>query len=113
MEGFRLQLLEPEKALDIMIEAKPELKTEPRKPLITQIGNTNALSTSPAVEKNGLGWMDPADQRHTRDVVIKYMKATHVPPVEKMFTNRFASNVKLTAAEWAKAWAAPYNPSKG
>ena len=32
-----------------------------------------------------------------------------------MFTNRFAGNVKLTAAEWAKAkaWAAPYNPSKG
>ncbi|MFQ5692438.1 MAG: ABC transporter substrate-binding protein, partial [Nitrospinota bacterium] len=114
MEGLKLQLTEPEKALDIMIEAKPELKTKPRKLLVTQVGNTNVLCSGPAVEKHGLGWMDPQDQKRTRDVVIKYMKATNVPPVEKLFTNRFAGNVKLTAAEWAKAkaWAAPYNPSK-
>ena len=30
MEGLKLQLLEPEKALDIMIAAKPELKTRPK-----------------------------------------------------------------------------------
>ena len=60
MEGLKLQLLEPEKALDIMIAAKPELKTTPKKLLLTHAGNTNALSIGPAVEKNGLGWMDPA-----------------------------------------------------
>lgn len=114
MEGFKLQFLEPEKGLDIMIEAKPELKTVPRKLLLIQLGVTNALSFGPAVEKNGLGWMDPGDQRQTRDVVIKYMQAKNVPPVEKMFTNRFAGRVKLTAGEWAKAkaWASPYDPSK-
>ncbi len=114
MEGLKMQLLEPEKALDIMIAAKPELKTKPRKLLMTHVGNTIVLSTGPAVEKHGLGWMDAADQKKTRDVVIKYMKAKNVPPVEKLFNNRFAGNVKLTAGEWAKAkaWAAPYDPSK-
>ncbi|MFQ5913390.1 MAG: ABC transporter substrate-binding protein [Nitrospinota bacterium] len=115
MEGLKLQLLEPEKAMDIYIEAKPELKTKPRELLMTQLGNTNVLCFGQAVEKNGLGWMDPKDQKRTRDVVIKYMKPEKPPPpIEKLFTNRFAGNVKMTPAEWAKAktWAAPYDPTK-
>ena len=56
--------------------------------------------------------MDEADQKRTRDVVIKYMKASYVPPLSKLFTNRFAGNIKLSAAEWkqAKAANAKYNP---
>ncbi len=114
MEGLKLQILEPEKALDIMIAARPELKTVPKKLLLTHAGNTNALSMGPAVEKHGLGWMAEADQTKTRDVVIKYMNAKNVPPISELFTNKFAGNVKLTAAEWTKAkkQAAPFDPSK-
>ncbi len=114
MEGLKMQLLEPEKVMDIYIKAKPELETKPRKLLMTHVGNTNVLCSGPAVEKNGLGWMAPEDQKKTRDVVVKYMKIKNVPSVDKLFTNRFAGNVKLTAEEWAKAkaWAAPYDPSK-
>jgi NitT/TauT family transport system substrate-binding protein len=114
MEGLKLQLLEPEKALDIMIAARPELKTMPKKLLLTHAGNTNALSMGPAVEKHGLGWMAEADQTKTRDVVIKYMNAKDVPPISELFTNKFAGNIKLTAVEWARAkkQAAPFDPSK-
>ncbi|MFQ5694254.1 MAG: ABC transporter substrate-binding protein [Nitrospinota bacterium] len=114
MEGLKLQLTEPEKALDIYIEAKPELKTKPRGLLRLQMGNTNFLCISPVVEKHGLGWMDATDQEQTRQSVIQYMKAENVPPIEKLFTNRFAGNVKLSAEEWAKAksWAAAYDPAK-
>lgn len=115
MEGLKVQLLEPEKALDVYIEAKPELKTVPRKLLVHHAGNTNALCFGAAVEKHGLGWMDPEDQKRTRDVVVKYMEPKNdPPPIDRMFTNEFAGRVKLTAAEWAKAkdWAAPYNPFK-
>ena len=114
MEGLKLQLLEPEKALDIMIAARPELKTVPKKLLLTHAGNTNALSMGPAVEKHGLGWMAEADQTKTRDVVIKYMNAKDVPPISELFTNKFAGNIKLTAVEWARAkkQAAPFDPSK-
>jgi len=114
MEGLKLQILEPEKALDIMIAARPELKTMPKKLLLTHAGNTNALSMGPAVEKHGLGWMAEADQTKTRDVVIKYMNAKDVPPISELFTNKFAGNIKLTAVEWARAkkQAAPFDPSK-
>lgn len=112
MEGLKLQMLNPEKALDYMIAARPELKTKPRGLLLTHSGNTNFLSIGPAVEKNGLGWMDEADQTRTRDVVIKYMNAKNVPPISKLFTNKFAGNIKLSAAEWAQAKAknAKFNP---
>ncbi len=114
MEGLRYQLTEPEKSLDLYIEAKPELKTKPRGLLRLQMGNTNFLCISPGVEKNGLGWMNPVDQEQTRQSVIKYMKVENVSPIGKLFTNRFAGTVKLTAAEWAKAksWAAKYDPAK-
>ena len=56
--------------------------------------------------------MSDADQTRTRNVVIKYMKAKNVPPVDKLFTNKFAGNIKLSAAEWkkAKSLSAKYNP---
>ena len=97
-----------------MIEAKPELKTLPKQLLLTHTGNTNALSIGPAVERNGLGWMSAADQTKTRDVVIKYMNAKDVPPTGKLFTNKFAGAIKLSAAEWAKAKSnsAKFDPSK-
>lgn len=112
MEGLKLQMLNPEKALDYMIAARPELKTKPRDELLTHSGNTNFLSIGPAVEKNGLGWMAEEDQTRTRDVVIKYMNAKDVPAIDKLFTNQFAGRIKLSAAEWAEAKAknAKFNP---
>jgi ABC-type nitrate/sulfonate/bicarbonate transport system substrate-binding protein len=114
MEGLKLQILDPGKALDIMIEAKPELKTVSRGLLLIHAGNTNVLSLGPAVKEHGLGHMLPDDQKRTRDVVIKYMGAKDVPPTDKLFTNRFAGNIKMSAAEWDKAVAdnAKYDPSK-
>ncbi|MBK18634.1 MAG: hypothetical protein CMM52_07340 [Rhodospirillaceae bacterium] len=103
MEGLKLQLLDPGKSLDYMIAARPELKTKSRELLLIHSGNTNFLSIGPAVEKNGLGWMDEKDQTRTRDVVIKYMNAKKVPAIDKLFTNKFAGNIKLSKAEWAKA----------
>ena len=113
-QGLREMLLDPEASLDVMIEAKPELKTQPRKLLLTQLGNTNALAWSEAFEKNGLGWMDPEEQRQTRQNVMRYMDIPNAPPIEKLFTNQFVGKVKLTAEEWrkARAWAAPYLPKK-
>ncbi len=114
MEGLKVQILEPEKALDIMIEAKPELKTRDRNVWLIHVGNTNALSLGPAVKDHGLGHMLPDDQKRTRDVVIKYMEAKNVPPTDKLFTNKFAGNIKLSASEWDMAVKsnAKFDPSK-
>jgi len=112
--GLKDQLLDPEGSLDVMMEAKPELKTQPRKLLLTQLGNTNVLTWSEAFEKHGIGWMDPEEQRLTRENVMRYMDLSNAPPIEKLFTNQLLGRVKLTAEEWkkAKAWAAPYAPKK-
>lgn len=114
MEGLKLQLLDPEKSLDYMIATRPELKTKPRKLLLIHSGNTNFLSIGPAVEQNGLGWMNESDQTRTRNVVIKYMNGKNVPAIDKLFTNKFAGNIKLTPAEWAKekALSAKFDPAK-
>jgi len=79
MEGLKLQLLDPENSLDYMIAAQPKLKTKPRELLLIHSGNTNLLSIGPAVEQNGLGWMNESDQTRTRNVVIKYMNGKNVP----------------------------------
>ena len=114
MEGLKLQILDAGKALDTMIEAKPELKTRDRNLLLTQAGNTNALCLGPAVKEHGLGHMLPDDQKRTRDVVIKYMEAKNVPPVDKLFTNKFAGNIKMSASEYETAVKlnAKFDPSK-
>jgi len=114
MEGLKMQLLEPDKALDYMIAAKEELKTVDRSQLELQLGNTNALVFGPAVEEHGLGWMAEEDQNRTRELVIEYMDAADVPPIDKLFTNEFAGTVKLTPEEWEKAkqLAAKYQPKK-
>jgi hypothetical protein len=106
-DGFFLalkdQLLDPEGSLDVMIEARAELKTQPRKLLLTQLGNTNVLSWSEAFERQGIGWMDPEEQRQTRENVMRYMDLASAPPAEKLFTNQLLGRVKLTAEEWKKA----------
>jgi NitT/TauT family transport system substrate-binding protein len=115
MEGLKVQLLEPERALDYMVRAKEELRTVDRSQLARQLGNTNALVFGPAVEQEGLGWMAEEDQKRTRELVIEYMEAKDVPPTGKMFTNEFAGKVKLTSDEWrkAKSLAAKYDPKRG
>lgn len=112
--GLRDQLLDPEGSLDVMIEARPELKTQPRKLLLTQLGNTNALAWSEGFEAQGLGWMSPEEQRQTRENVMRYMDVANLPAAEKLFSNQFAGRIKLTAEEWqkARAWAEPYLPKK-
>ncbi len=68
-----------------------------------QLGNTNYLAISKVVEEHGLGYMAPQDQEQTRQVILKYFEAKNLPPADRLFTNQFAGNVKLSAPEWARA----------
>lgn len=103
MEGLKIQLLEPERALAAMRQARPELEREQAEVLVQQLGNTNYLAINPVVERHGLGFMAPEDQEQTRQVVFKYFEAKNLPPADQLFTNQFAGTVKLSAAEWARA----------
>lgn len=103
MEGLKTQLLEPERALAAMRQARPELEREQPEVLMQQLGSTNYLAISPVVERQGLGFMAPQDQEQTRQVILKYFEAKSLPPADRLFTNQFAGTVKLSAAEWARA----------
>ena len=37
----------------------------------------------------------------TRQTVETYMGVKNLPPVDKLFTNKFVGGVKLTDAEWS------------
>ncbi len=103
LEGLKVQLLEPERALEVMKRARPELQREAPELLLQQLGNTNYLALGPAAEQHGLGYMSPELQEQTRNVIIKYFDAKDLPPASRLFTNEFAGRITLTAPEWAQA----------
>ena len=64
-------------------------------------GIMTAMDLVPDVEKNGLGFVDPAVVRRTRETVISYMGAKDVPAAEPLYTNAVAGRIKLTPAQWS------------
>ncbi|MFQ5915157.1 MAG: ABC transporter substrate-binding protein [Nitrospinota bacterium] len=103
MEALKLQILDPEAAINLMLQARPELKASPRVNLVIDQGRTNYLSLDPIIVEKGLGYMREVNQRETRENVLKYMGIKSAPPVEKLFTNRFVGSVKLTQGEYDRA----------
>ena len=44
------------------------------------MGIVKELAVTPAVEKNGLGWFDPAEMKASLDFMIKYVGLGGTPP---------------------------------
>jgi hypothetical protein len=66
------------------------------------------------VKKNGVGYMDPELVAVTANTVQTYMGGKDLPPIDKMYTNKFIGSVKLTDQEWAavQARSEKYLPKK-
>jgi len=60
-----------------------------------------ALGMVPAFKEKGLGYQEPELMKITADSVQTYMGVKDLPPVEKLYTNKFVGSIKLTDAEWA------------
>lgn len=104
LEGVRYTYLHPEKSVDFHIASLKEFQGGPpatRK--VIEFGQDvgTALGLAPSVEKQGLGWMDPALVETTRRTVETYMGAKDLPPADKLYTNRFVGKIRLTGAQWA------------
>jgi ABC-type nitrate/sulfonate/bicarbonate transport system substrate-binding protein len=104
LEGLKYSYLHPEKSVDLHIASLKEFQGGPpatRK--VIEFGQDvgTALGIAPSVETHGLGWMDPALVEVTRKTVETYMGAKDLPPADKLYTNRFVGNIKLTAPQWA------------
>lgn len=116
MEGLKYTYLNPEKAIDIHLDMVREFKGSSTNRDVVKYGQgvMTAMGLTQAVEQRGLGWMDPAAVRQTRETVVSYMGAQTPPPADQLVTNTFVGKVTLTAAEWAvvKQSVARYVPKK-
>jgi hypothetical protein len=54
--------------------------------------------------RNGFGWANTKNYVEMNDLVNTYlMKGGPKPPVEELYTNRFAGKIKFDEAQWAAA----------
>ena len=107
-EGLHHTITDPKGAVEIFLDAVPELRMSSSGPEFARLGmsvqRASVLSTDDA-KQHGIGWADPAKLDEMADLVLQYQlpKGTKKPNVGEIFTNRFAGRVKFTDAEWAKA----------
>jgi NitT/TauT family transport system substrate-binding protein len=118
MDGLKFVYLNPQKAVELHIESLKEFQGgSPANQKVIEYGQ--AVSTSlgmvPSFRDHGLGFMDPELVKETRETVQTYMGVKDLPPADKLFTNKFVGNVKLSSDEWTavETRSKQYSPSKG
>jgi len=105
-EGLAYALKNPEEALEAY-------KAELKEVAMTQAGletvrigwGMYALTSLAPEAKRGLGWQDPQTIKRHVDVVMDYVadKTDQRPDPEKLYSNRFVTDVRMSAADWAAA----------
>jgi NitT/TauT family transport system substrate-binding protein len=104
LEGLKYVYLNPEESVQLHLQSVKEFQGgSSANEKVIEYGQaiSTALGVTPAVEKNGLGFMDPALMQVTAATVKQYMGAEDLPDVSKLFTNQFIGSVNLTDQEWA------------
>jgi NitT/TauT family transport system substrate-binding protein len=77
LKGLKFTLDHPDQAAADEIKMLPSLKPDVVK---AEIEIVRHLVVTPEVEKNGLGWFDPARIKSNVDFVVKYMGVNGTPP---------------------------------
>jgi NitT/TauT family transport system substrate-binding protein len=104
MEGLKYVYLNPEKSVDIHLDMVKEFKggsVTNRKVIEGGQAVSTALGMVPSFKNHGLGYMDPELMKVTAETVTTYMGVKNMPPIDKLYTNKFVGSVKLTDAEWS------------
>ncbi len=103
MKGMKMMLLEPRQSIDLTLQSLKEYQGAAAGPSILEhsLEIANSLGIVPAVEKNGLGFMDPEAWVHTVDLVNRYMPGPKPVEATAVYTNKFVGTEKLTPQEWA------------
>ena len=77
LRGWQFALRNPRKAVEDQIKFVPSLSLDKSVP---EVAVVRSLAVTPAVEKNGLGWFDPAEMKSSLDFVIKNVGITGTAP---------------------------------
>jgi NitT/TauT family transport system substrate-binding protein len=117
IEGLRYVYLNPERSVELHLESVKEFQGgSVANQKVIEYGQavSTALGMVEPVRKNGLGYMDPELVAVTANTVQTYMGVKDLPPVDKLYTNKFIGSVKLTDQEWAavQARSEKYLPKK-
>ena len=91
--GLKYAAEHPQEVLDTLMARHPEIRNKD----IARAQFREALRNflTPAAQKNGLGWMDPAKWKLTRDVIFEGYKVDKTVPLEEFYTGAFLPVVKL------------------
>ena len=103
-EATKFVLLKPEESLDIFFKANPEMGLAKGARALQKLGLDffRFSVVHDAAMKNGVGYAPPADYETMMDLVMKYVAPDGKrPDLQKVVSNKYAGNVKLTEAEWA------------
>jgi NitT/TauT family transport system substrate-binding protein len=117
MDGLKYVYLNPQRSVDLHIESLKEFQGgNPANRKVIEYGQAvgTSLGMVPAFRDHGLGFMDPQLMDVTRRTVQDYMGVKDLPAADKLFTNKFVGNVKLTPEEWSgvEARTKQYSPSR-
>jgi NitT/TauT family transport system substrate-binding protein len=91
--GLKYSAEHPQEALEMVFAKHPEIRNKE----IAKAQFREALRNflTPAARKNGLGWMDPAKWKLTRDVIFEGYKVDKQIPLEEFYSPAFLPEVKL------------------
>ncbi len=104
LEAVAYTLRNPEASIDALIAEFPEigLTKGGRENARVAQGLTQVSMASPEAIEHGLGWSDINKYPAMIDLVMEFVtpKDAQRPDPEKLVTNRFAGNTKLSKPEW-------------
>jgi ABC-type nitrate/sulfonate/bicarbonate transport system substrate-binding protein len=105
LEALAFALTHPEESLELFRKEVPEMALNPSAKEFARIGlgMWQHGIDRPEAREHGLGWSNAASYAETTDLVMQYLNSPGMqrPQPDALFTNRFASKIKLTEADWA------------
>jgi ABC-type nitrate/sulfonate/bicarbonate transport system substrate-binding protein len=116
IEGMKFVYLNPEEGVRNHLELVKEFKGAITNQKVIEYGQGigTMLGMVPSFKNQGLGYIDPELVKVSAESVKTYMGVKNLPPLEKIYTNKFVGRIKLTDAEWSavEARVAKYVPKK-
>ena len=103
VEGMKFVYLNPEEGVRNHLALVKEFQGAITNQKVIEYGQGigTMLGMVPSFKNQGLGYMDPELMKITAESVQTYMGVKNLPPLEKIYTNKFVGKTKLTDAEWS------------
>jgi ABC-type nitrate/sulfonate/bicarbonate transport system substrate-binding protein len=112
-EAMALTLRDPDAALEAFVRQRPEIGMSDQTRGSARLGQglMGVTVIQDEAIRNGIGFSDMAKVDKMTETVMEFsVQDGRRPATDQLYTNRFAGNIKLTAAEWdaARARKAPF-----